>query len=149
MSYQEELTEVIGAAKATAKQKVKAVVELDLTSVVDRFIDDLHARTRYRLSDLEHDGELNDTTFRDAMFDMVTEIYNIDADQFDYPEPSETSSGYNLYRRAPDAIDEKIDGSSYTTLTDMLTGGVSYAMYSLMIDYCNVVGDHINDIYAH
>ena len=149
MSYQEELSEVIGAAKATAKQKVKAVVELDLTSVVDRFIDNLHARTRYRLSDQEHDGELNDTTFRDAMFDMVTEIYNIDADQFDYPEPSETSSGYNLYRLAPDAIDEKVDGSSYTTLTDMLTGGVSYAMYSLIIEYCNAEGVHINDIYAH
>lgn len=149
MSYQEELTEVIGAAKATAKQKIKAVVELDLTSVVDRFIDNLHARTRYRLSDLEHDGELNDTAFRDAMFDLVTEIYNIDADEFDYPEPSETSSGYNLYRLAPDAIDEKVDGSSYTTITDMLTGGVSYAMYSLMIDYCNAAGDHINDIYAH
>ena len=149
MSYQEELTEVIGAAKATAKQKVKAVVELDLTNVVDGFIDDLYARASYRLSDLEREGELNDTTFRNAIFDLVTEIFNIDADEFDYPEPSETSSGYNLYRRAPDAIDEKIDGSSYTTLTDMLTGGVSYAMYSLMIDYCNVVGDHINDIYAH
>lgn len=149
MSYQEELTEVVGAAKGVAKQKIKAVVELDLTSVVDRFIDNLHARTRDRLSDLEHDGELNDTTFRDAMFDLVTEIYNIDADEFDYPEPSETSSGYNLYRLAPDAIDEKVDGSSYTTITDMLTGGVSYAMYSLMIDYCNAAGDHINDIYAH
>lgn len=149
MSYQEELTEVIGAAKGVAKQKVKAVVELDLTDVVDRFIDNLHARTHNRLNDLEYDGELSDTTFRDAMFDMVTEIYNIDADQFDYPEPSETSSGYNLYRLAPDAIDEKVDGSSYTTLTDMLTGGVSYAMYSLMIDYCNAAGDHINDIYAH
>ena len=149
MSHQEELSEVIGAAKATAKQKVKAVVDLDLTSVVDRFIDDLYARTRYRLSDLEQEGELNDTTFHDAIFDLVTEIFNIDADEFDYPEPSETSSGYVLYLRAPDAIDEKVDGSSYTTLTDMLTGGVSYAMYSLMIDYCNAAGDHINDIYAH
>ena len=149
MSYQEELSEVIGAAKGIAKQKVKAVVELDLTNVVDGFIDDLYARASYRLSDLEREGELNDTTFRNAIFDLVTEIFNIDADEFNYPEPSETSSGYNLYRRAPDAIDEKIDGSSYTTLTDMLTGGVSYAMYSLMIDYCNVVGDHINDIYAH
>ena len=149
MSYQEELTEVISAAKGVAKQKVKAVVELDLTSVVDSFIDDLYACTRDRLSDLEQEGELNDTTFRNAIFDLVTEIFNIDADEFDYPEPSETSSGYNLYLRAPEAIDEKVDGSSYTTLTDMLTGGVSYAMYSLMIDYCNAAGDHINDIYAH
>lgn len=149
MSYQEELTEVISAAKGVAKQKVKAVVELDLTDVVDKFIDDLYACTRDRLSDLEQEGELNDTTFRDAIFDLVTEIFNIDADEFDYPEPSETSSGYNLYRLAPEAIDEKVDGSSYTTLTDMLTGGVSYAMYSLMIDYCNAAGDHINDIYAH
>lgn len=149
MSYQEELTEVIGAAKGAAKQKVKAVVELDLTDVVDKFIDDLYARTRNRLSDLEQEGELNDTTFHDAIFDLVTEIFTIDADEFDYPEPSETSSGYVLYLRAPDAIDEKVDGSSYTTLTDMLTGGVSYAMYSLMIDYCNAAGDHINDIYTH
>lgn len=149
MSYQEELTEVIGAAKGVAKQKVKPVVELDLTDVVDKFIDDLYARTRDRLSDLEHEGELNDTTFHDAIFDLVTEIFTIDADEFDYPEPSEISSGYNLYLRAPDAIDEKVDGSSYTTLTDMLTGGVSYAMYSLMIDYCNAAGDHINDIYTH
>lgn len=148
MSYQEELTEVIGAAKGVAKQKVKAVVELDLTDVVDKFIDDLYARTRDRLSDLEQEGELNDATFRDAIFDLVTEIFTIDADEFDYPEPNDTSSGYNLYLRAPDTIDEKVDGSSYTTLTDMLTGGVSYAMYSLMIDYCNAVGDHINDIYT-
>lgn len=149
MSYQEELSEAIGAAEVVAKQKVKAVVELDLTDVVDKFIDRLYARTRDRLSDLEQEGELNDTTFRDAIFDLVTEIFNIDADEFDYPEPNDTSSGYNLYLRAPDAIDEKVDGSSYTTLTDMLTGGVSYAMYSLMIDYCNAVGDHINDNYAH
>ena len=149
MSYQEELSEAIGAAKGVAKQKVKAVVELELTSVVDRFIDDLYARTRYRLSDLEYDGELNDSTFRDVMFDLVTEIFNIDADEFDYPEPNDTNSGYNLYLRAPDAIDEKVDGSSFTTLTDMLTGGVSYAMYSLMIDYCNAAGDHINDNYVH
>lgn len=149
MSYQEELSEAIGAAEVVAKQKVKAVVELDLTDVVDKFIDRLYARTRDRLSDLEQESELNDTTFRDAIFDLVTEIFNIDADEFDYPEPNDTSSGYNLYLRAPDAIDEKVDGSSYTTLTDMLTGGVSYAMYSLMIDYCNAVGDHINDNYAH
>lgn len=149
MSYQEELSEAIGAAEVVAKQKVKAVVELDLTDVVDKFIDRLYARTRDRLSDLEQEGELNDATFRDAIFDLATEIFNIDADEFDYPEPNDTSSGYVLYLRAPDAIDEKVDGSSYTTLTDMLTGGVSYAMYSLMIDYCNAVGDHINDNYAH
>lgn len=149
MSYQEELSEAIGAAEGVAKQKVKAVVELGLASVVDRFIDGLYARTRDRLSDLEQEGELNDTTFRDAMFDLVTEIFNIDADEFDYPEPNDTSSGYNLYLRAPDAIDDKVDGSSYTTITDMLTGGVGYAMYSLMIDYCDAVGDHINDNYVH